>query len=194
MISRSKVLAALAMAVAAMFTALPAANATHAGQPTTQELMYRCAGADYCQFKPYGAMEIFNGSRQLAGSGTNCTSSLMTRVINYSATTGTKNTFGVEISGGVELGKIFEASIKANYSREWSFSETKTDEVRQEIKPRKKVNIFASKQKSRVNGTWEIHFGSRYYGHYYWYVNGSVDGQTKGQAWDIRAEEVNAVC
>ncbi|MDX3662271.1 hypothetical protein PV646_33625 [Streptomyces sp. ID05-26A] len=194
MINRNKVLAALAMAITAVFTALPAANATHDGQPTTQELMYRCVSADYCQFKPNGAMQIFSGPRQLAGSGTNCTSSLMTRVINYSATTGTKNTFGVEISGGVQLGKIFEASIKASYTREWSFSETKTDEVRQEIKPRKKVNIFASKQKSRVNGTWEIHFGKRYYGHYYWYVNGSVDGQTKDQAWDIRAEEVNAVC
>ena len=48
----------------------------HAGTPTVQQLMYRCTAADYCQFKPYGSMEIFNESRKLAGSSTNCTNFL----------------------------------------------------------------------------------------------------------------------
>ncbi|WP_461513879.1 hypothetical protein [Rathayibacter agropyri] len=45
-----------------------------------------------------------------------------------------------------------------------------------------------------MTGTWEIHFDSRYYGHYIWYVDGSVSGQVVGQGWTFRSEQVPASC
>ncbi|SMD22023.1 hypothetical protein [Lentzea albidocapillata] len=194
MSNRTRVLTALALALAATFAAVPAANATHQGSPTTQQLVEHCVWANSCKFKPSGGMQIFNGPRQFAGSSTNCTDFNQTRVIRYEATTGTKNTFGVEISGGVKLGQIYEASIKASFQREWSWSETQADEIRQEVGPRSRVDIYVSKQQARVAGTWEMQFEDRWYGHYYWYVDGQVEGQTRGQPWDMQAEQRGANC
>jgi hypothetical protein len=196
MFHRTTILAALALAISAAFTAMPAANAAPADSPTVQQLLDQCAlgRTDYCQFKPSGNLLIFSGPRQFAGSSTNCTNFNQTRVIRYEASTGTKNTFGVEISATVKLGEVFEASIKTSFQREWSWEETKVDEIRQDVGKKARVDIFVVKAQARVNGTWELHFGSRYYGHYYWYVNGQVSGQTKGQPWNIRAEQRKASC
>ncbi|MFE6610910.1 hypothetical protein [Amycolatopsis sp. NPDC057786] len=195
MSTRATILAALALAISASLTTLTGvASANHAGQPTRQQLMNKCAGADYCEFKPQGGMQVFGGPNMLAGSSTNCTNFNQTRVIRWESTSGTTNTFGVEISAGVTLGEIFELSIKSSFQREWSWTDTKADEIRQDVGKKSRVDIYAQKQQTRVDGQWEIHFGSRYYGHYYWFVNGSVTGQTKGQPWHTTARQVKANC
>lgn len=191
------VLAAFALAVSAALIAVPGtASATHQGSPTVQELLRQCNDkkTDYCAFKPNGALQIFDGERMLAGSSTNCTKFNQTRVIRYEASTGTKNSWGVEMSVGTNLFNIFDVSIKGSYQREWSSQDTTADEIRQDVGPRSRVDIYVSKQKSRVSGTWEMHFGRPYYGHYYWYVNGQVEGQTKGQPWHMYAQPVKAKC
>lgn len=172
------------------------ASATHEGQPTTRELLDLCnqGRTDRCDFRPSGGISVYNGPRQLAGSSTNCTNFNQTRVIRYEATQGTSHSFGVEFSASSRIGKAFEWSVSSSYNREWSWSDTKADEIRQDVGPRARVIIYASKQRSRISGTYELHFGHRYKGHYYWYVNGQVEGQTRGQPWDIRAEQVRADC
>ncbi|MFJ8959802.1 hypothetical protein ACIRG5_10460 [Lentzea sp. NPDC102401] len=194
MIKTSTILTALALAVVGFFVTVPAANATHAGSPTSQQLLGKCGSADYCQFKPSGAIAVFNESYKLAGSSTNCTNFNQTRVIRYESTTGATDSWGIEIAAKAELKKIFEVSVKVSYSHTWSWSDTTANEIRQDVGAYAKVNIYLAKQKSKVSGTWEIHFGSTYYGHYYWYVNGSVTGQVAGQPWDVKSVQATANC
>ena len=35
--------------------------------------------------------------------------------------------------------------------------------------PGKAVSIYVAPDRSTVTGQWELHFGDRYKGHYYWY-------------------------
>lgn len=172
------------------------ASANHEGNATTRELLLQCnqGRTDKCDFRPNGGISVYNGSRMLAGSSTNCTNFNQTRVIRYEASQGTSHSFGVELSAKTKIGQAYEYGISVSYNREWSWLDTTTDEIRQDVGPRARVIIYAAKQRSRVSGTYELHFRSRYKGHYYWYVNGSVDGQTKGQPWDIRSEQVRADC
>jgi len=172
------------------------ASANHEGTATTRELLDLCnqGRTDSCDFRPSGGISTFNGPRQLAGSSTNCTNFNQTRVIRYEASQGTSHSFGVDFSAGSKIGKSFEWSIQTSYRREWTWNDTTSDELRQDVGPRSRVIIYASKLRSRVSGTYELHFGSRYKGHYYWYVNGQVEGQTRGQPWDMSSEQVRASC
>lgn len=184
------------LGVGVMVAGAPAASATHEGQATAVELLNACnAGrTDKCEFRPSG-ITTYAGPRMLAGSGQNCGSGTDTRVIRWEATAYTSNTWGVEVSATSKVGKTFEYSVKTSYSREWGWSETQTDEYRAELKPWVKKELYASKLRSRVNGTWEINFGSRFKGHYIWYINGgNVVGQTKGSPWEITSKEVKNTC
>jgi hypothetical protein len=187
--------AAAVMGTGIALVAPGTASANHEGQPTTRELMDLCnrGRTDSCDFKPSG-ISTFNGHRQLAGSSTNCTNFNQVRVIRYEASQGTSHSFGVDFSAGSKIGKSFEWSVKTSYNREWTWNDTTVDEIRQDVGPRSRVLIYAAKVRSRVSGTYELRFGSRYKGHYYWYVNGQVEGQTRGQPWDMTAEQVRASC
>lgn len=176
--------------------AVPATASAAEGQPTTRELLEQCnwGVTDKCDFRPNGGISIYNGGRQLAGSSTNCTNFNQTRVVRYEASQGTSHSLGVEVSAGSKVGKAFEWGVRASYNREWTWNDSAVDEVRQDLGPRSRVIVWASKERSRVSGTFELHFSSRYKGHYYWYVPGTIDGQTKGQPWDFKTEQVRADC
>ncbi|MBP2478546.1 hypothetical protein JOF53_007418 [Crossiella equi] len=190
------VVAAVLAAGLAMAVLPGTASATHEGSPGGGQLLGECDRnrTDLCEFRPSGNMTLFWGQRQLAGSSTNCTNFNQTRVVRYEASSGTRNTFGVELSATVKVKQVFETSVKTSYQREWSMQETTADELRQDVGKKSRVMIYATKQQAQVNGTWELHFGKRYYGHYYWYVSGQATGQIKGQPWDLRAEQVKANC
>lgn len=172
------------------------ASANHEGTPSTRELLQLCndGRADRCDFRPSGGINVYYGPRSLAGSGTNCTNFNQVRVIRYEASQYTSHSFGVELSAGSKIGKAFEWSISTSYSRKWAWTDSKADEVRQDIGPRSRVIVYVAKQRSQVRGTYEIHFGNRYKGHYYWYASGQVEGQTEGQPWDIATEQVRVSC
>ena len=191
---RAKIVTMVA-ATAAALSLTAAGTASAADGPTTQELLAQCQRADVCEFHPSGSPSIHDGPRLLAGSATNCTSALAKRTISRSATEGTSNSFGIEISASTKLGQSFEASVTTSYHREWNWSSTTTDTIEQEVPSHSKINIFAAKQKSRINGNFELHFKKRYYGHYIWYsASGWIDGQTLGQPWDFKTQQVAPNC
>ncbi|KKM47001.1 hypothetical protein VT73_00870 [Rathayibacter toxicus] len=122
----------------------------------------------------------------------NCSNSLVTRVIRYDAVSATSNSWGNETSG--TLGVILSRTISSAYGHEFSTSESKSDEIRMEAKPHTGAKIYIGKEKTRIRGHWEMHFGSRFYGHYYWYLHDTVEGQMKGQAWKIRTVAAQPHC
>lgn len=173
-----------------------AAPASADDQPTTRQLLEQCdqRKTDSCVFHPEGSPVVYTGTYKLAGSATNCTNDKMTRVIRWESSTSTTNSFGVTINAGAQLGKIFQAGVEASFQTQWSWSDTQADETQQEVSPHTAVQVMVAPMKTKIKGTYELHFGKRYYGHYYWYVNGTIDGQTKGHAWDVKPKSVNPSC
>lgn len=164
-------------------------------QPTVTELLNMCDSVDYCEFHPSGPPVDFRGEYQLAGGAVNCTPSNQTRVIRWESTSSTTNTVGVEISASTKLGKAFEAGVKVSYSYAWTWSSTKADELRQDVGPYSAINVYAGPMKTKVRGTYELHFPYKYRGHYYWYVdNVEVEGPANNTAWDTRTEARPASC
>lgn len=165
------------------------------GGPTIRELLDKCKnGADYCTFHPSGSPNVYRGDYRLAGGATNCSWDKITRWVEWSASEHTTNSIGVEMSAEGGIGEVFKVSFKASYGREWGWSSTKTDKVQAEVSPRRAINVFSAPMKQTVRGTYELHFGYKYYGHYYWYVrNVEVTGPAD-DSWDTRVEGANANC
>lgn len=184
---------AVVLALPVIVTGATAASADD--QPTVTQLLELCnrGSPDSCVFHPRRT-EIFQSDPQLAGSSTNCSSFNSTRVIRYDALSGTTNTWGVEVNARTKLGEAFEAGVSNTVQHQWLWTDARGDEIRQDVGAHSAVNVWVSKQSTRVTGTWEIHFDSRYYGHYIWYVDGSVSGQVVGQGWTFRSEQVPASC
>lgn len=183
----------IVLAVPATLVVAPSASAD--GGPSSAELLELCNRGvpDSCVFHS-SRLETVDDEPRVAGSDTNCTAFESTRVIRFDAVSGTTNSWGVDVNAGTKLGAAFEAGLSGSIQHQWLWSDGTGDEVRQDVGPHSAVRIWASKESTRVTGTWEIHFGYRYQGHYIRYVNGSVTGQVAGQGWDFRSEQTPAKC
>ncbi|HEY1135680.1 MAG TPA: hypothetical protein VGE77_13985 [Nocardioides sp.] len=169
--------------------------ADHEGNPSAAELLEQCEnGIDYCEFHPSGE-NIQRGDYQLAGTAENCTSDTQDRAISWSRTEGETNSLGFSISASTGVKGIFEASVTSTYNHEWSWTETNTNTVTQTVSPGKAVAIHVAADRSTVTGQWELHFGDRYEGHYYWYIdNAEISAPTFQTPWHTRTEEIDANC
>ncbi|WP_043569397.1 hypothetical protein [Actinopolyspora erythraea] len=173
------------------------AGATTEAEPTVRQLLEQCenGNTDLCEFHPSGPPEDYRGSYDLVGGATNCSGGTSTRIIRWESTRSTSTNVSVTISANATLGEVFEVGFETSYERQWSWSTTKSDEIRHELGPNQAVNIYAAPMRQKVTGTYELHFGDPYYGHYYWYVNDvTVDGPSDNPAWETRVESKPANC
>ncbi|WP_245267001.1 hypothetical protein [Saccharomonospora piscinae] len=192
-----RMLAVLTGAVALLGGLLVPGVATAADEPTVRQLLEQCeqGRTDVCEFHPSGAPHVYRGTYELAGGAQNCSEGTSTRVIRWESSQSTTNSVGVTINAGVTLGEVFEAGYELSFQQEWSWSTSKADEIRHELGPYQAVDIFAAPMREQVTGTYEMHFGDRYYGHYYWYVhNVTIDGPSSQPAWDVKVEGVAPAC
>lgn len=166
-------------------------------QPTIRQLLEQCeqGKTDLCEFHPSGEPRVHRGAYHLAGGAQNCSQGTSTRIIRWESTQSTTNTVGVTINANATLGEVFEVGFETSYQREWTWSTTKSDEIRHELGPNQAVNIYAAPMRQTVVGTYEMHFGDPYYGHYYWYVhNVEIDGPRADPAWDTKVEGITPNC
>jgi len=170
-------------------------TADHEGNPSPAELLEQCEnGIDYCEFHPSGE-NVQRGEYALAGTAENCAADPQTRNIAWSRTEGESNSLGMSISATAGVKGIFEATVQTTYGHEWSWSETSTNSVDQTVNPGKGVAIYVASDRSTVTGQWELHFGDRYEGHYYWYIdNAEISAPTFQTPWHTRTEEIDAHC
>jgi hypothetical protein len=164
--------------------------------PTVQELLDKCDSGDLdvCEFHPSGET-IAQGEFKFAGSAANCAADSQTREINWSSTEGETNSLGITLGVKAGLKDVYEVSIETTYGHEWTWSKTAQDKLTQTVSPGKAVNLYVATDRSTVTGTYEMHFGDPYYGHYYWYVNDvSVSAPTFNTPWHTRTEEAPANC
>ena len=165
----SVLLAALATAGA---TALAPTVAQAEEQPTARELLDKCDnGTDSCVFHPDGPPSDSMGeAHQVGDSAFNCTQDLQRSTVGWSDTTGESNSLGVSLSAEYGFSEVFKVTIQTSYEHTWESSHTEEQQTNVEVKPGEVGWITREAAMEEVQGTYEMHFEDKFYGHYIWYV------------------------
>ncbi|MFI6150643.1 hypothetical protein [Streptomyces sp. NPDC051109] len=163
-----------ACAVAAAAT-LPASAAD---QPTRQLLMADCAsGEGKCTFNSPRFEEAYLGEfRQVSNSLFNCSTSDATQAMTWDDTVGSTDSLGVSVTAGGKIAGIVDLSITASYSHSWSSSHSESSSLNMTVKPGEVGWISRAQVMQKVSGTWQTHYDSPKWGHYYWYFQDTITG------------------
>jgi hypothetical protein len=178
--NRRKKLSMLVVAITTVgATALtPSAAQADEEQPTTRELLEKCNdGTDKCVFHPSGApVDSMGEPHQVGDSAFNCTKDLQRSTVGWSDTTGETNTVGVSMSAEYGFTELFKVTITASYEHSWQSSHTEEQQTNVEVKPGEVGWITREAAMEEVNGTYEMHFEDKFYGHHIWYVPFTAKG------------------
>jgi hypothetical protein len=162
--------AVAALTVGASLLAAPQASAEDT--PSTRQLLDACSWADLCEFHPQSYSTYVGPNHQVGSTAFNCASQSNPHQINWSDTTGTTNSVGVSVSASYKFWEVYEVSVEATYQHDWTASHTDTETDTVNVPPGYKGWLERGTAMQNAAGWYEIHFPSRYYGHYVWYVNG----------------------
>jgi hypothetical protein len=192
---------ALTVIVAGLTAALGSAALADT-TPTSIELLEKCDnGADDCVFHVTGPAERFWQVTQAVGQTANCTSSTQESSISWSKSTFSANSIGTSLKVIVGASKAFLNGFKIAYSHEWMESTTDSDTTKMAIPAWSLGRVYHSRQMERVTGEFELHFGKRFYDHYYWYVPMTETSPATGgtgnvttQSTPLTADERAAYC
>ncbi|MFD7666645.1 hypothetical protein [Streptomyces sp. NPDC059788] len=171
---RALVLAATAVGLAAAMT-VPAAAADG---PDRKQLIADCAsGEGKCTFnEPVLGKAYLGDFRQVSNSLYNCTTSPATQSMGWSDTVGSSDSAGVSVTAGGKLAGIIDLSVTATYSHTWSSSHTENSSLNMTVQPGEVGWISRAQVMQTVSGTWQTHYDSPKWGHYYWFVPDTVTG------------------
>ncbi|MDA2815138.1 hypothetical protein O4J56_31140 [Nocardiopsis sp. RSe5-2] len=177
--------AAAALALTAGLAA--PAHADHEDTPTSRQLLELCNnGTDVCVFHPEGPVREHQAARHVVGSPVyNCTDREQWMTVGWSDTTSESNSVGLSLGGGYKFGEVFQVSFEATYGHEWKNSHTESQTTTVIAAPGEVGRVYVGPRMQTVNGTYELHFPDRYYGHYYWYVPFEATGPTADQSGTI---------
>jgi hypothetical protein len=167
-------------------------------EPTARELLEKCNnGSDSCVFHPSSRKE-FGGRRQQVGRTVyNCSTVNQLETISWSEYTGGSNSLGISITATAKFSEVYSVAVTATYNVSWEWGHTVTRSDGLTTPPWGVGKIFHAPSMQTVTGDYEIHFGKRFHGHYYWYVrnfsattpmsnDGSVTFSTRGMTKDER--------
>lgn len=159
--------------VAAM--AVPAAAAD---EPTRDQLIADCAsGEGKCTFNEPTLGKAYLGDfRQVSNSLYNCSTSDATQSMSWSDTVGSTDSAGVSVTAGGNIAGIIDLSVTATYSHTWSSSHTEDSSLNMTVKPGEVGWISRAQVMQTVTGTWQTHYDSPKWDHYYWFVPDTVTG------------------
>ncbi|WP_331737899.1 hypothetical protein [Streptomyces sp. NBC_01276] len=170
---------ALTMTIAACAVAAAATlPASAADQPTRQLLMADCAsGEGKCTFNSPRLEEAYLGEfRQVSNSLFNCSTSDATQAMTWDDTVGSTDSLGVSVTAGGKIAGIVDLSITASYSHSWSSSHSESSSLNMTVKPGEVGWISRAQVMQKVSGTWQTHYDSPKWGHYYWYFQDTITG------------------
>ncbi|MFI2263616.1 hypothetical protein [Streptomyces tubercidicus] len=159
--------------VAAM--ALPAAAED---QPTREQLIADCAsGEGKCSFNEPTLRKAYLGDfHQVSNSLYNCSTSDATQSMSWSDTVGSTDSAGVSVTAGGNIAGLIDLSVTASYNHTWSSSHTEDSSLNMTVKPGEVGWISRAQVMQSVSGTWQTHYDSPKWGHYFWYVPDTVTG------------------
>ncbi|QKV73928.1 hypothetical protein [Amycolatopsis sp. Hca4] len=186
------VLAAMAAAGA---IGAPAANA--ADQPTVQQLMQDCGnkGArDLCVFHPSSGKRTYTPENRISGLVANCSTLAAAHQVSGSHTWGTTKSWSVTASADVEIAEVVKVGVSATYGEAYTDTKTTSAATTVNIPPRAFGWISQRIVNLDLTGTFEIHYGSRKWGHYFWYVNNAhLTGPIKDNSGNVTVAHTRAM-
>ncbi|WP_246430585.1 hypothetical protein [Streptomyces rectiverticillatus] len=173
-------LAALSAAALGMVAAM-ALPAAAADEPTRKELIADCAsGEGKCSFNDPVLGKAFLGEfRQVSNSLYNCSTSAATQSMGWSDSVGSTDSVGVSVTAGGKIAGIVDVSVTANYGHTWSSSHEENSSLNMTVQPGEVGWISRAQVMQTVSGTWQTHYDSPKWGHYYWYVPDTITGPAK---------------
>ncbi|WNV87895.1 hypothetical protein [Umezawaea sp. Da 62-37] len=122
--------------MSAMFATTAVAPASVSAEPTRKQIVQWCnQNSGSCGFVPDGAPTTLTGEKkQLTGRTFNCTSEVSTKTLTDSATDGTTDNVGGEVTTGASF-EVFSATFKLSYSKTWQKTRTVTISRQINLKP-----------------------------------------------------------
>lgn len=175
--ARALTMTAAACAVAVAST-LPASAAD---QPTRPQLMADCgSGEGKCTFNSPKLGEAYLGEfRQVSNSLFNCSTSDATQAMTWDDTVGSSDSLGVSVTAGGKIAGIVDLSITASYSHSWSSTHSESSSLNMTVKPGEVGWISRAQVMQKVSGTWQTHYDSPKWGHYYWFFQDTITSPAK---------------
>ena len=170
--------------------------------PTSIELLQKCDdGTDSCIFHVEGAAEDFWATADVVGQTANCTTDPQDASVTWTTSSFSSNSIGSSLKVIAGATKQFMIGFKIAYSHEWTDTTTDSDTTKITIPAGYMGRVYHARQMESVHGQYELHFGSRFDGHYYWYVpmtmtspkTGSTD-QVTTQSAPLTSQEQAAYC
>ncbi|GAA3726546.1 hypothetical protein [Salinactinospora qingdaonensis] len=169
---RKRSWSALALSSATAGLVVLAAAPAAAAEPTNRQLLEQCNnGTDTCVFHPDGPPQYYTGpARQVGDSVYNCTNGVQRFNVSWSDTTSQSNSVGIAMTTEAGFGEAFAVSYEQSYEHTWKTSHTESQTTYVDTGPYQVGWVERQPRMERVSGTYEMHFGDPYYGHYIWYV------------------------
>ncbi|MCZ1012470.1 hypothetical protein O1L68_43005 [Streptomyces lydicus] len=146
--------------------------------PTREQLKADCAsGEGKCSFNEPALGKAYLGDfRQVSNSLYNCSTSDATQSMGWSDTVGSTDSAGVSVTAGGNIAGLIDLSVTATYSHTWSSSHTENSSLNMTVKPGEVGWISRAQVMQTVSGTWQTHYDSPKWGHYFWFVPDTVTG------------------
>jgi hypothetical protein len=154
--SATRLLATVALTSLVSIGLVSTAHADDA--PTTEELLEKCDGADFCEFTPTSNEPFLTDSERVSPMSPNCNTSIVDLQANWSQTKGSSDSVGGSVTASSGVMGLFEASIEVNYNHTWTNTDTKGGMLTIHIAPGELGYVTRSTPMSRVKGTYELHF------------------------------------
>lgn len=146
--------------------------------PTREQLKADCAsGEGKCSFNEPTLGEAYLGDfRQVSNSLYNCSTSDATQSMGWADTVGSTDSAGVSVTAGGNIAGLIDLSVTATYSHTWTSSHTENSSLNMTVKPGEVGWISRAQVMQTVSGTWQTHYDSPKWGHYFWFVPDKVTG------------------
>ena len=145
----------------------------YADIPSVAQLLADCGKAtDSCDFRARGDRTTSYTDRHEVTRGYNCSTKDQVQKLTWSDTTAGRNTVSTELSitAGFDFLTKFETTFKLTYAHEWSWSKTVTSETDITVPAGEVGTINRATLLQSAGGEYELHYGSKHWGHYIWYV------------------------
>jgi hypothetical protein len=165
--------------------------------PTSMELLDECnKSTDLCVFHPNGGPELYVGdAHQVGDTLFNCGPGQATKEVTWIDATGETDSvslsFIVATEGGGADGWVgaFKTEFEITYGHKWGTTESTNRTTPVAVEAGDKGWLVRATPMQRISGTYELHFGSRFHGHYIWYVPFTVEGAApEGGSVDVVAQ------
>ncbi|MFI9650742.1 hypothetical protein ACIHAA_31310 [Streptomyces sp. NPDC052040] len=180
--ARRKMIQAATVAISAcgVITAV-AAPASAADEPTREAILADCdSGFGKCTFNdPQLGEPYLDNFKQVSESLYNCSTSDSTKKLTWTQKVGSTDSVGVSVTAGGTIMGLVNLSVTATYGHTWSSETSESDEQNVTAKPGEVAWISRAQLMQKVSGTWQTHYDSPKWDHYYWFVPDTIASPAK---------------